>query len=63
MSPDYNDGTALLEQTTNGGASWSSAADTTLAACASRPGIMHMATNGQLYIANDANVVCHGHPM
>jgi hypothetical protein len=46
----------------DGGATWSTCADDSLAACASRPGAMHMAANGQLYIASDATVACHGRP-
>jgi hypothetical protein len=51
-----------MVKSADGGRTWSACADDSLAACASRPGKMDLAVNGQLYIASDATVACHGFP-
>jgi hypothetical protein len=61
--PDAAQPDTGLVKSSDRGLTWNPAANSSLAACASRPGVMHIATDGQLYINNDANVTCHGYPL
>src|SRR5579859_7350253 len=51
-----------LLSSVNGGTTWSRADNGSVAAAASKPSNMVMASTGRIYIATDANIVAYGYP-